>query len=192
MKYTAAAVGEGFWYIEFDKILDYKKKGYQDQELRRLQEEENILNMRSKSMSNKAIGETIKRVNILPKGIINIYDDLSLNNKKLVNFIAIMMTDRLLFELVYEVYREKLRIGDDLFDINVVEIFIRNKSELETEVSSYKEVTKRRLAGAYKTCMSEAGLLDENKPVKVLLDHDLASELKTEEMNKYYRALTGE
>ena len=26
MKYTAAAVGKGFWYLEFDKILGYKKK----------------------------------------------------------------------------------------------------------------------------------------------------------------------
>ena len=148
--------------------------------------------MRSKSMSSKAIGETIKRANILPEGIVTIYDDLPLNNKKLVNFIAIMMTDRLLFELVYEVYREKLRMGDDIFDIRVVEIFIRNKSEEEKEVADYKDVTKRRLAGAYKTYMTEAGLLEENKPVRHILDHRLERELKTDGMNKYYRALTGE
>lgn len=106
------------------------------------------------------------------------------------------MTDRLFFEFMYEVYREKLIIGNLQFDDSNTRVFIKNKSEQSEKVANFTPQTKKRLIGEYKTYLNMAGLLVENNNrlmiKKPILDINLEEKMKKNGLYPYLRVFLGE
>ncbi len=61
----------------------------------------------SEDYGKKMINEVSKRTRALPKEIYTMFTNLPLSDQKILNILGLMMTDRLFFEYMYEVYREK-------------------------------------------------------------------------------------
>lgn len=196
VKYTAGAVGKGFWFLEFKSYIQLINKGLSAKEIREIQKNENVLLAPSELYGLKMIGEVSRREKALPKEIVELYFDLDVSNQKLVTALSIMLTDRLFFEFVNEVYREGIIQSKKTFNNSSIRIFLKNKSEQVDQVANYTDVTKRRLAGAYKTYLREAGLLlvneGEDTYQRVLIDQRLEEILKQPNLINYYKALTGE
>ena len=106
-----------------------------------------------------------------------------------------MMTDRLFFVYMYEVYKEDMIIGSEKFEDSNTLIFFKNKSEQCEKVEGYTEQTKRRLGTAYKTYLKEANLIEEKDGRSVyrkpIIDLKLEEELKTSSLYPYFKALVG-
>ncbi|NMB27782.1 MAG: DUF1819 family protein, partial [Tissierellia bacterium] len=102
----------------------------------------------------------------------------------------------LFFEFMYEVYREKIIIGNLKFDNSDTRIFLKNKSEQSEKVANFTSQTKKRLAGAYKTYLKEANLIIEEKNTitikKPILDINLENEMKNNDLYPYLRVFLGE
>lgn len=196
LEYSAGAVSKGFWFQQFKKYNNLLKEGLSDKEIKKQQEEDNILMAPSASYGKKMINEVSKRSRSLPSPIANMFCNLSVDNQKLLNLLGLMMTDRLFFEYMYEVYREKLIIGNLEFDNSDTRIFLKNKSEQSEKVSNFTSQTKKRLAGAYRSYLKEAGLLTEEKNIvtikKPILDLDLEKVMKNEKLDPYLRIFMGE
>ncbi len=196
LKYSAGAVSKGFWFQEFKKYNNLLAEGLKDGEIKRMQEEKNILLAPSDDYGKKMINEVSKRTRALPEEISNMFTSLPILDQKILNILGIMMTDRLFFEFMYEVYREKIIIGNLQFDDSDIRIFFKNKSEQNEKVADYKSYTKKRLAGAYKTYLNEAGLLVENNNIsmvkKPILDIDLENEMRKNNLYPYLRIFLGE
>ncbi len=133
-----------------------------------MQEEENFLMAPSEDYGKKMINEVSKRTRALPKEIYTMFTNLPLSDQKILNILGLMMTDRLFFEYMYEVYREKIITGNLEFDNSDTRIFLKNKSEQSEKVSNFKSYTKKRLAGAYRTYLKEANLLVEDKGLSII------------------------
>lgn len=196
LKYSAGAVSKGFWFQEFKKYNTLLSEGLKDAEIKKMQEEENILLAPSDDYGKKMINEVSKRTRALPKKISIMFNDLSISDQKILNILGIMMTDRLFFEFMYEIYREKLIVGNLNFDNSDIMVFLKNKSEQSEKVANFTSQTKKRLAGAYKTYLKEANLIVEEKGSlvvkKPILDINLEKEMKNNGLYPYLRIFLGE
>jgi hypothetical protein len=195
LKYSAGAVSKGFWFQEFKKYIQMLHEGKTATEIKELQERENILLAPSSSYGKKMIGEVTKRTKALPDEILKLFFKVSVSDQKLINILGIMMTDRLFFEYMYEVYRDKLILGTDNFEDSSIRIFLKNKSEQSEKVAGFTDQTKKRLGGAYKTYLKEANLIVEEKNNliyhKPIIDIALEEQMKKPNLYPYLKALTG-
>jgi hypothetical protein len=195
LKYSAGIVSKGFWFQEFKKYIGLLQEGKSELEIKELQEKGNILLAPSPDYGKKMIGEITKRIKALPKDIVELFFNLNVSDQKIINLLGIMMTDRLFFEFIYEVYREELILGTINFEDSNIRVFLKNKSEQSGKVAGFTEQTKRRLAGAYKTYLKEANLLVEENNIliyhKVIIDIQLENMIKKATLYPYLKALTG-
>lgn len=195
LKYSAGMVSKGFWFQQFKNYIKLFNDGKSDEEIKRLQEENNILLAPSKSYGIKMVGEVSRRTRALPESIRNIFFDLSVDNQKLINLLGVLMTDRLFFEFVYEIYREDVKIGIEEFENKKLRIYFKDKGDISEDVRKYKDNTIKRLSREYKTYLKETGLLKEvdNKLYykKAILDLRLEEIMKAEGLDYYLKAITG-
>lgn len=195
-KYSAGIVSKGFWFQEFKKYNTLLSEGIEDKEIKKMQEEENILLAPSAAYGKKMINEVSKRIRALPKEISTMFASLPVPDQKILNILGIMMTDRLFFEYMYEVYREKIITGNLQFDNSDTRIFFKNKSEQSEKVANFKSYTKKRLAGAYRTYMKEANLIiEENNSMIIkrpILDINLEKAMRNKNLYPYLRVFLGE
>lgn len=194
-EYSAGAVSKGFWFQSFRKYNDYLSNGLSDDEIKEKQEKENIFLAPSKSYGKRMVNEISKRVKNLPQEIIELMPNLLVQDQKLVNLLGVMLTDKLFFEFMNEVYRNKLNFENYILLDSEIKIFFKNKEEQSEKVRDFKDQTKRRLIGTYKTYLREAGIaIDENNEFKLkkpILDMNLEKSMKIE-LNPYLKIYLGE
>jgi len=114
-----------------------------------------------------------------------------------LKILSYILSDRMFFELMYEVYREKLRLGDEEFKDSDLNIFFSAKATQDQTVASWTEATVKKLKGTYAKFLVEAGILRKvsyrgKEVVRPYIDLELRDILLRNKMDKYLFALTGE
>jgi len=110
--YSAGAVKLSFWFSEFRKVISLLNSGKSINGIKSIVENENIFSAASPMRSKQIFNTVSARVKILPPEFIMEFDKLRMPDQRIIALIAIMETDALFFDLMYDVYREKLIIGD--------------------------------------------------------------------------------
>ena len=195
-EYSAGIVSKGFWFLEFKKYLELLKIGNNENEIRKMQDEENIFSAPSKDYGKRIISEINKRIKVLPKEIKELFFESDTGTQKVINLLSIMGTDKLFFEYVYNSYRNELLLGTKEYNPGIVMKFLKEKAEQNEEVAKFSETTLKRMQGTYGNYLKEAGLLEEkNKKIlygKVYLDYELEKLLRENNMEIYIKTLKGE
>jgi hypothetical protein len=195
-EYSAGIVSKGFWFLEFKKYLELLKIGNNENEIRKMQDEENIFSAPSKDYGKRIISEINKRIKVLPKEIKELFFESDTGTQKAINLLSIMGTDKLFFEYVYNSYRNELLLGTKEYNPGIVMKFLKEKAEQNEEVAKFSETTLKRMQGTYGNYLKEAGLLEEkNKEIlygKVYLDYELEKLLRENNMEIYVKTLKGE
>ena len=195
-EYSAGIVSKGFWFLEFKKFLEFLKDGKNENEIRKMQEEENIFSAPSKDYGKRIMSEINKRIKVLPKEIKELFFESDTGTQKVINLLSIMGTDKLFFEYVYNSYRNELLLGTKEYNPGIVMKFLKEKAEQNEEVAKFSEKTLKRMQGTYGNYLKEAGLLEEkNKEIlygKVYLDYELEKLLRKNNMEIYIKTLKGE
>lgn len=195
-EYSAGIVSKGFWFLEFKKYLELLKIGNNENEIRKMQDEENIFSAPSKDYGKRIISEINKRIKVLPKEIKELFFESDTGTQKVINLLSIMGTDKLFFEYVYNSYRNELLLGTKEYNPGIVMKFLKEKAEQNGEVAKFSEKTLKRMQGTYGNYLKEAGLLEEkNKEIlygKVYLDYELEKLLRENNMEIYVKTLKGE
>ena len=195
-EYSAGIVSKGFWFLEFKKFLELLKNGNNENEIKKMQDEENIFSAPSKDYGKRIISEINKRIKILPEGIKELFFKSDTGTQKVINLLSIMGTDKLFFEYVYNSYRNELLLGTKEYNPGIVMKFLKEKAEQNEEVAKFSEKTLKRMQGTYGNYLKEAGLLEEkNKEIlyrKVYLDYELEKLLRENNMEIYIKTLKGE
>ena len=195
-EYSAGIVSKGFWFLEFKKYLELLKIGNNENEIKKMQDEENIFSAPSKNYGKRIISEINKRIKVLPKEIKELFFESDTGTQKVINLLSIMGTDKLFFEYVYNSYRNELLLGTKEYNPGIVMKFLKEKAEQNEEVAKFSETTLKRMQGTYGNYLKEAGLLEEkNKEIlygKVYLDYELEKLLRENNMEIYIKTLKGE
>lgn len=158
-KYSAGLVSQSFWFVEMKKMIKLKSEGKTEKEIKALCIEDNFFGAINKNRARRMYGYIWNRVKRLDDKMIQLFETSDVLTQKIINLIAILEGDRLFFEFIFDVYREKVILGTEEindFDLNV---FFKNKEVQSEEVSGWIDRTKKRLGSAYFNFMTDANLI---------------------------------
>lgn len=194
-KYSSGLMSQSFWFIEFKKVVKLVGEGKSEAEIKKMCIEENLFGAAKEYRAQRMYGYIWNRVKRLDKTMINLFLSSDLFTQKLINLIAILKGDRLFFEFVYEVYREKVILGVPVLEDTDVNVFFNNKETQSESVAKLTETTKKKLRGIYFNFMTDANLLmvsDKDKKITPpLLDIALERYLEASGDEVIVKALTG-
>ena len=196
MEYSAGVVSRPFWYQETRKTAKLINEGVSKDSLKQKVLEENTYQAPTEYRATQIFNATMRRLASLDDFLVGEIANADLTTSRLLVLISIMKTDLLFFEFVYEVFRDKLLLGENLIQDKDFSIFWSRKKEQSETVSSWKDYTLDRLKQCYSRMMFEAGLLEEpkgdRKIVRQVIRPDVVEYMKNNGLEAFVIALTGE
>lgn len=195
MEYSAGIVSKLLWFVETRETAKLLQENSYS-EIEKLVVEKNLYHQNKIDRIRREFNCIKSRLQVLPEELVKELIKTDVNTAKVIVFISTMATDLLLFEFVYEVYRDKLRMADyELKDIDF-NVFFTNKSKQSEKVASWTDSTIAKIKQTYSRYLFEAGLIEginKNKKIcRVYIDQDLRDILIRSSMEKYLYAVTGE
>lgn len=164
-------------------------------DIKALNKEQNIFAAPTQERATQIMNTIATRVASLDASIYPLFEQSDVSTQKLIALVAIMQTDRLFFEFVYEVVREKMIIGSHDLGDSDIRVFFKNKQLQSDKVAKWTDYTLKRLGTCYKTMLMEAGVIERDAGsrgiVKPILDPELEAWLRKHDMDLMINALTG-
>jgi len=158
-EYSAGIMSESSWFLEFKKMVMLRHNGLSPDEIKKKCIDENLFGMLTELRVNRIYAYLSNRLATLDDALVELFCSSDLSTQKIINLIAILKNDKLYFEFVNEVYREKILLGFDAIETQDVNTFFRNKSTDSEALSSWKETTYDKVRNCYLNFMSDANLL---------------------------------
>lgn len=159
LPYSAGLMSQSCWFVEFKKIIQLVADGKSQEEIRIQCLENNLLGAAKEYRAKRVYGYLISRAKMLDAAGVRLFMESDLSTQKILNLVAILRGDRLFFEFVYEIYREKVILGQLELEDRDFSIFFRTKGEQSELVEKWNDSTKGHLKSNYVTCMTDANLL---------------------------------
>lgn len=195
VEYSAGIVSKLLWFVETRetaKLLQENSYG----EVEKLVIENNLYQQNKLDRIRREFNCIKNRLQALPEELVKELIKTDISTAKIIVFISAMATDLLLFEFVYEVYRDKLRMADYKLEEIDFNVFFTNKSKQSEKVSGWSDSAIAKIKQTYGRYLFEAGLIEgtkKNKKIcRVFIDQDLRDMLMRNNMEKYLIAITGE
>lgn len=194
MEYNASATKHLFWFVETRETARLLEN-HSMEEVRRMVIDENLYQQKSRPRLINEFGCIRRRLEALPEELRKMMITADINTGKLIAFIGCMASDRLLFELMYEVYRKKIYFGERSITDADFNIFFKDKQNQNEKLALITDGTLKKLKQVYCKYMFEAGLLSgkisEKRVIKPYIDSELQFVLESNAMDKYFAALAG-
>ena len=128
-KYSAGLMSQSFWFVEFRQYLRLKKENISYDEIKRRITEENLFGAPNECRAHRIGNYLSARVSRLSHEEVMLFFACDITSQKLMNLICIMRQDRLLFEFINEVYREKVMLGSETIDLSDGRAFFTEKEK---------------------------------------------------------------
>ena len=157
--YSAGLMSQSFWFIEFKKVIKLISEGKSEDEIKKMCIEENLFGAAKEYRAKRMYGYIWNRVKKLDKTFMELFLNSDLATQKIINLVAIIRSDRLFFEFVFDVYREKNIIGTQVLEDTDANIFFKNKEIQSEDIAAWKDTTKRKLRQVYFNYLIDANLL---------------------------------
>ena len=195
-EYSAGIMSQSFWFQECRQFIELLRENKTETELKMIVIEENLFGAPNEYRAKRMYGYISNRVKSVESGLLKIFLLSDIETQKLIILIATIRKDKLFFEFLYEVYREKIILGENQIGIADVDKFFIYKETQNDELLSWQDTTKKRVQSAYLTFMTEANLLRSNKKIRTitppLIDMRLEKYLRANGETAILKALTGE
>ena len=193
--YSAGGVKHAFWFMEFRKVVSLRIEGRTWDEIKQINEDENIFGAPTKQRATQIWNTVSARIKSLDDSFYPTFQSCDVSGQKLFALTAAMVYDKLFGEFVYEVIREKMIIGMDEFADSDIRIFFNNKQAQDEKVAKWTDATLKRLGACYKNLLLEAGITDKGRDTrkiyKPILDPAMKRWMMDHGMEYYVKALTG-
>ncbi|MGB4438740.1 MAG: DUF1819 family protein [Sedimentibacter sp.] len=194
-EYSAGMVKLSFWFSEFRKVIQLLNSGKTISEIKEMNLEENIFSAPTQARAIQIFNTVSTRVKSLDESFYKLFEQSDISNQKIIALVAIMQSDSLFFDFVYEVYREKLIIGVDVLTDSDFNIFFKNKQLQSEKIAKWTDATFNNLKKSYKTILMGAGVTDRGignrKILKPIIDKSLEDCLLANDMEITLKALSG-
>ena len=158
-KYSAGLMSQSFWFLEFKKAVKLRQEGMTYDDIKKKCVEENLFGAAKEYRALRMAGYIITRVRAMDDILVDLFCTSDLATQKLINLVTILRTDRLFFEFVYEIYREKVILGVEIMEEADVNVFFTRKEAQSELIAGWKDSTKRHLRSCYLNFMKDANLL---------------------------------
>ena len=193
--YSAGLMSQSFWFVEFKKVVKLISEGKSLSQVKDISIKENLFGAANAYRARRIAGYLVNRASTLDQTEVRLFAESDVATQKLLNIIAILRTDRLFFEFLFEVYREKVILGIPTIDDSDASIFFKNKEVQSAEIEAWKDTTKKKLQRCYFNYMIDANLLVIDERVRritpPILDAALERHLEANGEESMIKAITG-
>jgi len=194
--YKSTIKARAFLYLELKKASDLYLQGFSTEEIKKKALEENIFLLDTENRIKEIASTVIERMGALDKHLLRKITNGNLETSKQLVIYAILKTDRLFFEFMQELYREKYLLRDYIITDKDLSIFFQRKAEQSQQVASWKDYTFYKLQQVYKKILIEAGFAKRNKRnieiTRPIMEEDVIEHLKNRGDQIYLKAMLGE
>lgn len=196
LEYKSTLKARSYLYLELKKAATLYLQGLELEQIKKVAIEKNIFLFSSQNRIREIASTVTERINVLDKWLLAKIADGNIETSKQLALFTILKTDRLFFEFMQEVYREKYLLKDYLITDQDFTTFFQHKSEQNTQVASWQDYTFYKLKQVYKRILVEAGFAKRNKKnieiTRVLMEKDVADHIKNRGDQVYLQAMLGE
>ena len=161
--YSGKLTGESFLLYELKIVAKLKKEGYTDKEIRKMVLEENLFQYKFTSSISRRLTPLMQRINLLDEELIDRLIEDPLGDGIVINLYSIMKNDRLFFEFMNEVMKEKLKSNNEVLEKKDINIFIETKIEQNEDIASWSDSTVNKIKQVIKKILMEAKVVENNK-----------------------------
>jgi hypothetical protein len=163
LDYSANLTGAAFLFLELKRVVELKVNGLSDKEIKEKILIENVFQYEKTSSLKRMIPTLLRRVDALDNTFRSMVLNEHLENGKVINLYSIMKTDRLFFEFMDEVVKEKLLTNDYLLEKKDINTYFTYKAEQDENVAAWSELTTNKLKQVFLKILLEVGILKDKK-----------------------------
>ena len=196
MKYSAGMISKSYWYLESKKTAQYMLEGLSRKEVVELAITDNIFQVDSEYRSKTIANAIYTRLDSLPKILLEAIINSDIHTSKILVSISIMVTDRLFFEFMHEVFRNKIILGEYLLKDRDINTFFDEKKAQSEVVDKWVDSTMYKLKKMFIQILLEAGILRIESGKRVILppflDYRIKQILVDKDLAPFLYAVTGE
>jgi Putative inner membrane protein (DUF1819). len=196
LEYKSTIKSRPFLFKETKKAAELINKGLKEFEIKNKAKNDNIFQVNTETRRSEIASTVMRRLKALDDFLIDKLANGEIDTSKQIVVYAIMKTDRLFFEFMYEVFREKILLRDFTLQDKDFNIFFDRKKEQSERVASWDDYTFYKLKQVYIRILFEAGFIKNQKNdreiTRPIVEEDVAYHLKEIRDTKYLNALTGE
>lgn len=174
--YSAKIEKAPFTFSELKKAAALALQGFDQEKIKEIAVRDNIFQATSEDRKKELTRMVLKRMQALDEYLLVQLAQGGAATGKLIVLYAIMKTDRLFFEFMNEVFKEKLIIRDYTLADQDFHHFFARKKEQSQRVAAWREYTFYKVRQVYIRALFEAGLVKNTKTreiVRPLLDQSL-------------------
>ena len=161
-----------------------------------IEKKENIYNAISPSRANEIRTVVARRIQSVDKRFLDVFLNQDTQTQKILSVVMVMLTDRMIFEFMDQVYREKLIAKClNLNDSDIIG-FIHSVQNQETNASKWTDAGVRKVRDNYKSILKEAGLISDDgtnrKIIRPIIKPEVRDFLISEGIGRIVKILAGE
>ena len=161
--YDAKLTGEPFLYNETKIIGRYLLDGENEDVLKKRNLEENLIKHK-KSGSVKRVNLPIfRRLNVMSQEMLEEFVCSDIETSKYILLYAIMKTDRLVKDFVFEVYKDKLFMRKEYIEKFDIDNWYEEKCILSETLKNRSETTTAKLKQVIMKILQDSGLVIKEK-----------------------------
>ncbi|MDA1817651.1 DUF1819 family protein [Bacillus cereus] len=183
-------------FLEMKKVSILLNKGFKEFEVKEKAVLENIFQVNTESRKKEIASSVLARLKILDDYLIREIGHGDIESSKAIVLYSIMKTDRLFFEFMNEVFKEKFVFGETFLTDADFNIFFENKQQQSEKVASWNDYTFYKLKQVYIRILFEAGYLKNQKGnreiERPLLNIDVVEHIRALGDGIYMDILVGE
>lgn len=169
LDYTARMTGEPYLYFETKVVAKLMYDKVEKEKMLDMIKEENLFQYKTKKSVNKIFNAVYKRLCVLDEYLLNIVANYNSQESKIIVLYGLMKTNRLFFEFMNEVFREK--INERSYKLNKSDImaFFDSKREQSEKVAKWHDYTLNKLSQVFTKTLLEAGLINNKVEKRIVI-----------------------
>lgn len=178
MEYKSTIKSRTYLYKETKKAISLINKGLDVDGIKGKSLEDNIFQLESEARKKEVASIITSRIKGLDPYILDKIENSNIETSKILVLYAIAKTDRLFFEFLNEVYKEKIVLKDFYIRDKDFSVFFQSKKEQSEKVDSWSEYTFKKLKQVYIRILFESGLIGNQKGDREIVVPIIDSDVK--------------
>lgn len=195
MEYSAGLTSKLFWLQEARKTATYILQNYDKSAIKEIAWEENIYQLKAEYRAYEVLNGTFRRMELLPKEVLTEFVNCNIEMAKIINLVSILLDSRLFFEFMFEVYDEKIWLGEKEITDRDLNVFFDGKIKQSDVVAGWTEIAIKKLKQCFTRMLFEAGLLENSSKPRTIrqahIDYRLEELMNKNGLEIYLKAIKG-
>lgn len=163
LSYNASLTGDPLLYFEMRETAALILSGLSEEEIKEKIYKENTYQYKTKNRIYIRISSLKKRLSLLDTTLLEFLSDGSSETGKTITMWTIYKTNRLFYEFMEEVVKEKLISYQHQLEDMDFSLFFQRKGEEDDTVAFWQEITIKKLKNVIKNILIETEILTRSK-----------------------------